>query len=105
MRRILCSPACARFFDEAGLRWAGNEVAVSDGAQVLRIDRLVLVEEKRACVWWVLDYKLAHAPQELAIYRDQLRRYRRAVLRSQPGALVRCAFITAEGEVVEVAAD
>jgi ATP-dependent helicase/nuclease subunit A len=50
----------------------------------------------------VLDYKLHHAPEALAPYRAQLLRYRAAVQRVQPGEPVRCAFITAEGRVVEV---
>jgi ATP-dependent helicase/nuclease subunit A len=64
----------------------------------LRIDRLVQLDD----AWWVLDYKLSHAPQALAGYRDQLARYREAVRALQPGALVRCAFITGAGELVEV---
>ena len=35
-------------------------------------------------------------------YRDQLARYREAVRALQPGAAVRCAFITGAGELVEV---
>jgi ATP-dependent helicase/nuclease subunit A len=50
----------------------------------------------------VLDYKLQHAPQELAAYRDQLARYRAAVQAAQPGEEVRAAFITGAGRLVEV---
>ena len=96
--RILTSPDCARFFDDAALRWAGNEVPVSSDGEVLRIDRLVQQGE----VWWVLDYKLNHAPQELEAYRDQMRRYCEAVRQLQPGAMVRGAFITGTGAVVEI---
>jgi len=99
-RRILTSPDCARFFDGEGLLWAGNEVPISAAGEVLRIDRLV----HRAEAWWVLDYKLSHAPQELAHYRAQLLRYRDAVSLLQPGRPVRCAFITGAGELVEVVA-
>jgi len=97
-RAILHSPVCARFFGGPALRWAGNEVPVSVGAELLRIDRLVQLDD----AWWVLDYKLSHAPQALAGYRDQLARYREAVRALQPGARVRCAFITGAGELVEV---
>jgi hypothetical protein len=45
---------------------------------------------------------LSQSPQQLASYRDQLLRYRRAVLRLQPGADVRCAFITGAGAVFEL---
>jgi len=97
-RRILASTECARFFGGAALRWAGNEVPVSVGGEVLRIDRLVQLDD----AWWVLDYKLNHAPQELDDYREQLRRYRDAVQQLQAGAAVRCAFITGSGAIIEI---
>ncbi len=99
---ILGSAAGARFFSGAGLRWAGNEVPVADAGELLRIDRLVQLEFAGESTWWVLDYKLAHAPQQLEIYRAQLHRYRAAVQRAQPGEAVRCAFITGAGEVIEI---
>ena len=107
---ILSSPACRRFFDPADLIWAGNEVSVSDGGELLRIDRLVHLRDAgdgtpndhAAEVWWVLDYKLSHAPQELGDHRRQLQRYQRAVSRLQPGATVRAAFVTGRGTVVEL---
>jgi len=101
---ILYSPACTRYFRGPGLRWAGNEVPVSAAGEPLRIDRLVLLDEADGPVWWVLDYKLQHAPQALAEYREQLLRYRAAVQAAQVGALVRCAFVTGAGEVAEVEA-
>jgi ATP-dependent helicase/nuclease subunit A len=99
---ILRSPACGRFYAGAQLRWAGNEVQVALAGEPVRIDRLVLIDDGDGPVWWVLDYKLHHAPQELASYRDQIRGYRDAVRSAQPGAEVRCAFVTGAGEVVEV---
>ena len=108
---ILRSAACQRFFDPAGLIWAGNEVSVTDGGEVLRIDRLVHLREagpggasQRASggVWWVLDYKLSEARQELELHRLQLQRYQRAVSRLQPQAIVKAAFITGRGAVVEL---
>ena len=102
-RRVLASPDCARYFVGPGLRWAGNEVPVSDDGEVLRIDRLVLLDDAAgAPVWWVLDYKLRHAPQALAAYRQQLRRYCAAVQRAEPGSRVRGAFITGAGELVAI---
>ena len=99
---ILNSAECARFFVSPGLRWAGNEVPVSVAGELLRIDRLVMLDEGDGPVWWVLDYKLQHAPQQLAGYRDQLLRYLRAVRGAQPGAVVRCAFVTGAGAVIEI---
>jgi len=100
--RIHASPAVARFFAGPRLRWSANEVGVAEGGEPLRIDRLVLVDEADGETWWVLDYKLRHAPEALAEHRAQLQRYARAVRALQPGACVRCAFITGEGQVVEI---
>ncbi|OYT99428.1 MAG: DNA helicase UvrD [Burkholderiales bacterium PBB1] len=100
---ILDSPSCRRFFDAPGLIWAANEVSVVDAGEWLRIDRLVhrrAVEDDPE-TWWVLDYKLSHAPHQLDAYRRQLARYRQAVARWQPGAVVRSAFITGTGAVIE----
>ena len=103
-RTVLHSPACARFWPGApGLRWAGNEVPVGAGGEALRIDRLVLIDaDSSGPQWWVLDYKLQHTPEQLPAYRVQMLRYRSAVQRAQPGAVVRCAFVTSAGAVIEV---
>lgn len=101
--RIWQSPACARFFAGPGLHWAGNEVPVSDAGEMLRIDRLVELDDAGQRTWWVLDYKLQQAPEALPAYREQLWRYRRAVQALQPGQAVRCAFITGAGELIELA--
>jgi ATP-dependent helicase/nuclease subunit A len=103
-RTILQSSAARRFFDGPALRWSGNEVPVGDAGDALRIDRLVLLDEPAgpSPTWWVLDYKLQHAPQQLEAYRAQLLRYRDAVRRAQPGAPVRCAFLSGAGEVIEI---
>ncbi len=58
--------------------------------------------EDSGAAWWVLDYKLHRAPEGLDPYRAQLLRYRAIVARAQPGEIVRCAFVTGEGKVVEV---
>ena len=99
---ILRHPDCARFFTGPQILWSGNEVAVSDASEVLRIDRLVQLEDTAGPTWWVLDYKLHHGPEAIEPYRAQLRRYRAVIERAQPGAAVRCAFITGEGRVVEL---
>jgi len=99
---VVDHPDAARFFRGPQIRWSGNEVSIGDDGEVLRIDRLALVDEAGGPVWWVLDYKLSHAPEALDTYRAQLLRYRAAVARAQPGEIVRCAFVTGEGRVVEV---
>jgi ATP-dependent helicase/nuclease subunit A len=99
--RILASPECARFFDARALRWAANEVPVSLDGTVLRIDRLVRLDEDGVDTWWVLDYKLNRRPEELVAYHEQLAAYRAAVEQAQPGARVRSAFIAGDGRLVE----
>jgi ATP-dependent helicase/nuclease subunit A len=99
--RIWRSPACLRFFAGPQLLWSGNEVPVSEGGEMLRIDRLVALAEGGGRAWWVLDYKLQHAPEALPAYREQMARYRRAVQALQPGEPVHAAFITGAGEVIE----
>lgn len=99
--RILASSECARFFDAGALRWAANEVPVSLDGAVLRIDRLVRLDEAGVDTWWVLDYKLNRRPEELAAYHEQLAAYRAAVRQAQPGARVRSAFIAGDGRLIE----
>ena len=99
---ILRHPDGARFFVGPQILWSGNEVAIGDASDVLRIDRLVRIDEAAGPTWWVLDYKLHHRPEELEPYRAQLLRYRGVVERAQPGENVRCAFVTGDGRVVEV---
>ncbi len=101
-RNILESPACARFFGGAALAWAGNEVTLADGDDLLRLDRLVAINEPAGRVWWVLDYKLHSAPQFEPTHRAQLLRYRDVVRRLEPADRVRCAFISGRGEVIEL---
>jgi len=96
------SPACRPFFAGPGLRWAGNEVPMADAGELLRIDRLVQLEQDGRTSWWVLDYKLALQPEAQAEYREQMLRYRRAVMALQPGEPVHCALINGLGNVIEV---
>jgi ATP-dependent helicase/nuclease subunit A len=97
--RILASPVCRRFFDPASIAWAGAEVPMaSANGQVRRLDRLVKLTDG---TWWVLDYKLAGAPQDDPALIEQLAGYRAAVERLVPGESVRAAFVTAAGELIE----
>ncbi|HKX95786.1 MAG TPA: PD-(D/E)XK nuclease family protein, partial [Methylibium sp.] len=108
---VLTSADCRRFFDPAQIAWAGNEVTIVWRGETLRIDRLVALRgvgeegvEGGAREWWVLDYKLQHAPAEVAAYRAQLAGYREAVAGLQAGERVRAGLVTGRGEVIEVGA-
>jgi ATP-dependent helicase/nuclease subunit A len=79
--------------------WAGNEVGLSYRGQYRQIDRLV---QRRDGEWWVLDYKTAAAPQAQAELRAQLSDYRAAVQAIYPDQVVRAAFFTAQGAVLEL---
>jgi ATP-dependent helicase/nuclease subunit A len=85
------------------LAWQGNEVDLVYQSQPLRLDRLV--QRKDAGFegqWWVLDYKSAVAPQRQPALVVQLQTYRAAVQQIYPDAIVKAAFLTGLGTVVEV---
>jgi ATP-dependent helicase/nuclease subunit A len=97
------NPQCRRFLAGPGLLWAGNEVPMADAGEMLRLDRLVKLDDGAGPTWWVLDYKLALQPGEQAEYREQMQRYRRVVAALAPGEPVRCALVNGQGDVIEVA--
>jgi ATP-dependent helicase/nuclease subunit A len=98
---ILGSAELAPWLDPRQLSWAGNEVGLIHDGRTLRIDRLVAREAPSGREWWVLDYKIQHRPQDLPAYQAQMRHYVDAVSALQPGEVVRAAFITGEGRLVE----
>ena len=105
VRAVLGTAELARFFDAGLLLEAGNEVTLAYEGELLRIDRLVaLPGEGGRRTWWVLDFKLGHAPEDspefAEVYRQQMARYCAAVRASQPGDEVRAAFITGTGRLV-----
>jgi ATP-dependent helicase/nuclease subunit A len=87
-------------WDSTVIDWQGNEVTLLHAGLTQRIDRLV--RRRDTGEWWVLDYKSAHRPQEQPGLVEQMNRYRDAVRNANPGAVVRVAFLTGEGRVVEV---
>ncbi|MDR2851901.1 MAG: UvrD-helicase domain-containing protein [Burkholderiaceae bacterium] len=78
--------------------WQGSEVEIAYNGERLRMDRLV--RERAGGVWWVLDYKSALRPESDPQLRAQLARYRDAVRAANPGALVRAAFLSGQGEFI-----
>ena len=89
-------------WDATVIDWQGNEVTLIHGGDTLRLDRLV--RRRDTGEWWVLDYKSAGRPEEQPALVEQLTRYREAVQNANPGAMVRAAFLTGAGRVVEVGA-
>ncbi len=91
-------------WDGSVLGWQGNEVELMYQGRALRLDRLVQRQDgAHAGHWWVLDYKSAPLPQVQPELVAQLRDYRAAVQAIYPQALVKAAFLTAQGKLVELA--
>jgi ATP-dependent helicase/nuclease subunit A len=88
-------------WDAAVIDWQANEVELVHAGELLRLDRVV--RHRTTQTWWVLDYKSAFAPERQVALREQLGVYAAALRVSTPGAVVRAAFITGEGRVVELA--
>ena len=83
--------------------WAGNEVSLIYQGETLRLDRLVQRRDgQHAGQWWVLDYKSALAPQHQPPLVQQLRHYQAAVQALYPQDLVKAAFLTPQGAVIEL---
>ncbi|SDX48203.1 ATP-dependent helicase/nuclease subunit A [Variovorax sp. YR634] len=87
-------------WDDRRVDWHGNEVTLVHEGETLRIDRLV--RERDGGVWWILDYKSAARPERDAALIAQMQRYRAAVQHAYPGATVRVAFLTGQGELVNL---
>jgi ATP-dependent helicase/nuclease subunit A len=125
-QRITQGPA-AWVWDSAHIDWQANEVELLQGCDdvanddlnddadssvnvavkaqtnapvLLRLDRLV--KHRATQTWWVLDYKSSVAPQQQTALRQQLAQYQQAVQAAHPGAPVRAAFITGEGQLIEL---
>nr|MDP2190092.1 UvrD-helicase domain-containing protein [Rhodoferax sp.] len=90
-------------WDQAVVGWQGNEVELMYQGEPLRLDRLVQRRDgDNTGHWWVLDYKSAPAPQDQPALLSQLRNYRAAVQAIYPNAVVRAAFLTGQGALVEL---
>jgi ATP-dependent helicase/nuclease subunit A len=85
-------------WDPMQVDWQGNEVELHADGELLRLDRLVRRRDTRE--WWVLDYKSAAAPERQPELLAQMRRYREAVTAAYGGGNVHCAFLTAQGRLV-----
>jgi ATP-dependent helicase/nuclease subunit A len=89
----------AWIWNSAELAWHANEVPITQRGRLLRMDRLV---QQRQGAWWVLDYKSSAQPQQDAALCAQLLGYREAVALANPGQAVRAAFLTPQGQLIEL---
>lgn len=87
-------------WDLAVIDWQGNEVAMQHAGEALRLDRLV--HRRDTGEWWVLDYKSEWQPERKAGLQQQMALYRAAVQAAYPQAVVRAAYLTAQGKQVNV---
>ncbi|MDO5652499.1 MAG: UvrD-helicase domain-containing protein [Brachymonas sp.] len=93
----------AWIWQDDALLWQANEVDLAWEGAVYRIDRLVQrkAHGNQPATWWVLDYKSSLHPERQPGLADQLRLYRAVVQAQHPGNVVRAAFVTGEGKLVE----
>ncbi len=87
-------------WDSSVIDWQADEVELMHQGQLLRLDRLVKRLDTQE--WWVLDYKSSAAPQHSAELKAQLEQYRAGVQSANPGRLVKAAFVTAQGALIEI---
>jgi ATP-dependent helicase/nuclease subunit A len=101
-KRILAGQG-AWAWDASLVSWQGNEVALAYEGQSLRLDRLVQRQDAgHEGHWWVLDYKSGAAPQDMPELRDQMQIYCAAVRAIHAGQVVKAAFLTANGDLIEL---
>ena len=101
MARSIAAGDAAWAWNADAIAWHANEVPVHYAGRLLRIDRLV---QDRSGQWWVLDYKSSAQPQSQTDLCDQLRAYRAVIARIYPDQIVRCAFLTPQGALIEMSA-
>ncbi len=91
-------------WDSKEIMWQANEVEIVWQGQIKRIDRLVLRKDQKGTnnCWWVLDYKSTIQPQKQENLRLQLQNYRQAIKLIKSSDNVRAAFLTADGDLIEV---
>ncbi|MET0312534.1 MAG: UvrD-helicase domain-containing protein [Burkholderiaceae bacterium] len=99
MARRIRAGAGGWAWDSRVIAWQGNEVEMLVDGKVLRLDRLVRTAGGE---WWLLDYKSASRPGEKPELQAQMQGYRAALQAIYPNETVRAAFLTGQGEVVEI---
>ncbi len=96
--------AAAWAWDAAAMAWQGNEVELTYLGETFRLDRLVQRKDAgHQGHWWVLDYKSAANPERQAGLMSKMQIYKAALRAIYPGEVVKAAFLTSDGAVIEVA--
>ena len=91
-------------WDAAAIAWQGNEVELTHKGETHRLDRLVQRKDTvHAGHWWVLDYKTAAQPERQAGLVEKMKTYKSALAAIYPEQVVKAAFLTSDGAVIEVA--
>lgn len=93
---ILSAPALEHFFHPKKLSFARNEMDVVYQEQLMRIDRLVILNEEL----WILDYKRQLLDSEKIAYQQQLSIYAEALASIYPAKKLRLALILADGQFI-----
>jgi len=103
---MVCGEAAWAWDPNRVAHW-GNEVALVHQGESLRLDRLVHTRAQpgEVATWWVLDFKTTAYTERQPELLAQMRGYREAVSAAYPGALVRLAFINADGRLIEVSTE
>lgn len=99
-RSILGQPQLQRFFDPICYRRAWNELSyLRQNGSSYRIDRVVEFDDEL----WILDYKTDQTDdtqQLIQRHRAQLSEYQMAMQQCYPALTIRCAIVSAGGELV-----
>lgn len=95
---LLSADALSCFFDPAQYDFARNEMELVHEAELLRIDRLVMIGN----TVWILDYKRNFLESERKDYLAQMARYRHACKQLFVGKDIRTALITVDGRLWEI---
>ena len=90
-------------WDLAAIAWQGNEVELTHQGETHRLDRLVQRKDvAHQGHWWVLDYKTAAHPERQAGLVEKMKTYKSALAAIYPDQVIKAAFLTADGAVIEV---
>ena len=95
---ILGNAVLEPYFNPTRFTYARNEMDISYQQQMLRLDRLVVLENEV----WILDYKRQLLENEQIHYQEQMNGYREALTSIFFDKKIRAALILADGQLIEM---